>query len=151
MKLNTNRLILVIDGFGHGGIQQVYKVLIREYSKVYDLVFLIIIDSNISDLKIEKISNLKIIRLESKKLIDRKNKLELTRDKLSVEVKSLRNDFKTKNNDLKLYNSNLESINKNKLIDADIDMENTKINVCEHQIEELNKKVEDLQNQLNTK
>lgn len=87
---------------------------------------------------------------ESKKLIDRKNKLELTRDKLSVEVKSLRNDFKTKNNDLKLYNSNLESINKNKLIDADIDMENTKINVCEHQIEELNKKVEKVRYDVNT-
>jgi glycosyltransferase involved in cell wall biosynthesis len=76
MKINTNRIILVIDGFGHGGIQQVYKVLIREYCKVFDFVFLIIIDSNISDLKIEKIFNLKIIRLESKKLIDFNNFFE---------------------------------------------------------------------------
>jgi len=87
---------------------------------------------------------------EAKKLIDTKNKLELTRDKLSVEVKSLRNDFKTKNNDLKLYNSNLESINKNKLIDGDIDMVITKIKVCEHQIEELNKKVEKVRHDVNT-
>ncbi len=78
---------------------------------------------------------------ETKKLIDKKNKLELNRDKIVVELESLRNKLKSKNNDLKKYNENLESINKNKLIDADVDMLNTKIKTYEHKIEELNKKI----------
>ena len=82
---------------------------------------------------------------ETKKLIDKKNKLELNRDKLMVELESLRNKLKTKNNDLKKYQENIESINKNKLIDADVEMLNTKIKVSEHKIDDLNRKIQSTQ------
>jgi glycosyltransferase involved in cell wall biosynthesis len=63
-------IILIIDGFGHGGIQQAYKVLIQEFSKSFESVHLVILDSNSNEIEIDKTINLRISRLESKKLMD---------------------------------------------------------------------------------
>ena len=66
-----------------------------------------------------------------KKKIENKNALELKRDRLSVEIDSLRNDIRDKKQDLKKYQSNLESIEKNKAIDIDISLIDTKLIVSE--------------------
>jgi glycosyltransferase involved in cell wall biosynthesis len=63
-------ILLVIDGFGHGGIQQAYKILIKEFSKNFNRVFLIIIESGMYELDIEMEKNLTVVRLKSKKLFD---------------------------------------------------------------------------------
>lgn len=79
---------------------------------------------------------------EIKNLVDKKNKLELSKDKLEVEIASLRNTLKSKQDDLKKYNDNLVSIKKNEEIDIEIYKINTKIAVCEHQKEELTNKIQ---------
>tara|TARA_R110000803_G_scaffold74903_3_gene139051 strand:+ start:38364 stop:40745 length:2382 start_codon:yes stop_codon:yes gene_type:complete len=66
-----------------------------------------------------------------KKKIENKNALELKRDRLSVEIDSLRNEIRDKRQDLKKYQNNLESIEKNKAIDIDISLIDTKLIVSE--------------------
>lgn len=66
-------ILLVIDSFGHGGIQQAYKILINEFNKTYSRVFLIIIESGAQELDIDPEKNLTVVRLKSKKLFDIKN------------------------------------------------------------------------------
>jgi len=66
-------IMLVIDGFGHGGIQQAYKILINEFSKKFSRVFLIIIESGSYELDVNSDRNLTVVRLNSKKLFDIKN------------------------------------------------------------------------------
>jgi glycosyltransferase involved in cell wall biosynthesis len=65
-----NNILLVIDGFGQGGIQQAYKVLIDEYCKIFDKVYLIVIQSSPSELQVPDISNLRTVRLQSWGLLD---------------------------------------------------------------------------------
>jgi DNA repair exonuclease SbcCD ATPase subunit len=79
---------------------------------------------------------------DTKSLVDKKNKLELSKDKLEVEIGSLRNTLKTKQDDLKKYNDNIASIKKNEDIDIQITKIGTKIAVCEHQKEDLSKKIQ---------
>lgn len=76
------------------------------------------------ELELGKLSNVK-------KQIENKNKLELKKDRLGVEIESLRNQIKDKKTDLKKYKDNLESIEKNKKIDADISLIDTKMVVSE--------------------
>ena len=68
---------------------------------------------------------------EVKGKIERKNTLELKRDRLGVEVDSLRIEIKGKQDDLKKYKENLESIENNKKIDIDISLIDTKMVVSE--------------------
>jgi len=56
-----------------------------------------------------------------KEVIDNKNKLELSRDRLSVEIGSLRNDVVSKMNELKKYKLNAEAIELNKRIDGEVE------------------------------
>jgi DNA repair exonuclease SbcCD ATPase subunit len=65
-----------------------------------------------------------------KKLIDTKNSIELQKEKAQVEIDSLRNKIKSKQLDLKSYESNVESIKKNREIDIEISLLNTKITVA---------------------
>jgi len=69
---------------------------------------------------------------DTKKLIDTKNSLELKRDRLSVDIDSLRNEIKDKRLDLKKYKDNLDSIENNKKIDIDISLIDTKIVISEN-------------------
>ena len=80
-----------------------------------------------------KTVNTELLKLsDTKKLIDTKNSLELKRDRLSVDIDSLRNEIKDKRLDLKKYKDNLESIEKNKKIDIDISLIDTKIVISEN-------------------
>lgn len=74
---NYKNILLVIDSFSHGGIQQVYKVLIDEYVKMFDSVTLIIIQGSISDLKYKNYPNLIVKKLNAKSFLDLKNILRL--------------------------------------------------------------------------
>ena len=64
---------------------------------------------------------------KTKTLIDDKNKLELSKDRIEVEIGGLRNTVGTKINDLKKYKLNLEAIELNKRVDSEI--ENVKTNL----------------------
>jgi glycosyltransferase involved in cell wall biosynthesis len=66
-------IMLVIDGFGQGGIQQAYKVLIREYCRNFERVYLVILQSSELELKIENFPNFEVLRVDSRKLIDISN------------------------------------------------------------------------------
>jgi DNA repair exonuclease SbcCD ATPase subunit len=64
--------------------------------------------------------------------VDVKNRLELDKDRLEVEIGSLRNQVVAKMNDLKKYNLNLEAIEHNKRIDIAVSKVKTDISVEEH-------------------
>ena len=78
-------------------------------------------------LKIKDIDEELEILNKTKLLIDDKNKLELGKDRLEVEIGGLRNTVGSKINDLKKYKLNLEAIELNKKVDSEI--ENVKTNL----------------------
>ena len=90
---------------------------------------------------------------EVKVKVDRKNRLELDRDRLEVEIGSLRNKVVEKMNDLKKYNLNLEAIEHNKRIDAEVSKIKTNISVLNHTKDETITRIErvtnDIQNHKN--
>ena len=85
----------------------------------------------------------KLLALDNtKKLSDEKNRVELARDKSEVEIGALRNKLIEKRNDLKKYESNQISIELNKRIDSEVDMVKTKLNVSNHEKDDLNSKLQ---------
>jgi hypothetical protein len=66
-----------------------------------------------------------------KSKIDIKNRLELDKDRLEVEIGSLRNEVVAKMNDLKKYNLNLEAIEHNKNVEIMVSRVKTEIIVYE--------------------
>jgi DNA repair exonuclease SbcCD ATPase subunit len=82
---------------------------------------------------------------EIKKSVDEKNKLELAKDRLEVEIGSLRNKIVEKKNELKKYKLNLDAIELNKKIDIEITNIKTKISVLEHTKDDTITKIERLQ------
>jgi len=69
---------------------------------------------------------------EIKIKIDVKNRLELDKDRVEVEIGGLRNQVLAKMNDLKKYNLNLEAIEHNKRVDIAVSKVKTDISVHEH-------------------
>jgi glycosyltransferase involved in cell wall biosynthesis len=65
-------IVLIIDGFKQGGTQQVYIMLLKEYTSMFKSVTLIILESTEFDLNIPKFINLNVIYLNSNKLLDLK-------------------------------------------------------------------------------
>lgn len=78
---------------------------------------------------------------EIKTQVDNKNKLELTKDKLEVEMASLRDEIKLKKVDLAKYKQNETSITHNIEVDTQISAVKTDIIVKERERDELNKKI----------
>jgi hypothetical protein len=68
--VKNKNIVLLIDGFSHGGIQQAYLLLINEYLSLFNSVILVVANQASSDLIIPKSSKLKVINLNSNKLID---------------------------------------------------------------------------------
>jgi DNA repair exonuclease SbcCD ATPase subunit len=85
---------------------------------------------------------------EIKKSVDDKNKLELAKDRLEVEIGSLRNKIVEKKNELKKYKLNLDAIELNKKIDIEITNIKTKIAVCEHTKDDTITKIERVQTEI---
>ena len=87
---------------------------------------------------------------QTKIKIDQKNKIELEKDRLEVEVGSLRNKFTEKNNDLKKYNLNIKSIEHNKNVDVLISKIKTDLSVQEYSKEDTIVKIERVINDIKT-
>lgn len=85
---------------------------------------------------------------EIKGKIDIKNKLELDKDRVEVEIGALRNQVVSKMNDLKKYNLNLEAIEHNKRIDIAVSKVKTDLSVEEHTKDEVLTKIERVSNEL---
>lgn len=73
--------------------------------------------------------------------INRKNTLEISVDKLDVQIGSMRNDLVSINNLLKEYNNNKEAIDSNKKIDNEVEQVKTKITVQQHNKDSANDKI----------
>lgn len=71
--------MLTLDGFGQGGIQQAYKILMGKYSEMFDEVCLLIMQSSENELPIEEFENSSILRVEGKRLLDWKSFLRFRR------------------------------------------------------------------------
>lgn len=88
---------------------------------------LTILNGEIADLN-EDLADLNKIKAN----VDVKNRLELDKDRLEVEIGGLRNQVLAKMNDLKKYNLNLEAIEHNKRVDIAVTKVKTDISVHEH-------------------
>lgn len=90
-----------------------------------------------------------LVSLNKVKLeIDKKNKLELSKDRLDVEIGALRNIVVSKLNDLKKYNLNLEAIEHNKRIDIAVSKIKTDIIVLERSKDDTITKIERLSSEI---
>ena len=85
---------------------------------------------------IEKLTSLNLTKVS----IDRKNQLELNRDKTDVELGSLRNVYTQINTKITNYTKNKEAIDNNKAIDIEVSNVKTKIKVAETTRENINEK-----------
>tara|TARA_R110002050_G_scaffold34397_1_gene86758 strand:+ start:1 stop:2139 length:2139 start_codon:yes stop_codon:yes gene_type:complete len=79
---------------------------------------------------------------DSKDKVNLKNQLELKKDRISVELESLRTDLRLKRLDLTKYQENIDGIEKNRDIDSQISIVDTKIRVNEHESGLLNKELQ---------
>jgi DNA repair exonuclease SbcCD ATPase subunit len=86
---------------------------------------------------------------ETKTKLDKKNRLELDRDRLEVEIGSLRNKVVEKMNDLKKYNLNLEAIEYNKNIDIQVTKVKTNLSVLNHTKDDTIARIERVSNDIN--
>lgn len=94
----------------------------------------------------EELDNLNKIKAS----VDVKNRLELDRDRLEVEVGSLRNQVVGKMNDLKKYNLNLASIEHNKRVEIALSKVKTDITVLEVAKDRLITNLERVSNDIKT-
>jgi len=85
----------------------------------------------------QKLDNIKIDR----ELVNKRNKLELEKDKAEVEIGSLRNKITSLKLDLGKYKSNEDAIKKNLIIDSDISAVKTEIVVANRNKEDILKKI----------
>lgn len=136
-EAEVTRLKTVIKGLIEGGICQSCKRKLDDVDNSKHILThennILLLDNEIGELtgKIT-ISNNKIVELnKTKTQIDKKNRLELDKDRTEVEIGSLRNKVIGKMNDLKKYTLNLEAIELNKKIDIEVSKIKTNIAVCE--------------------
>ncbi len=92
----------------------------------------------------EELSLLENVKIK----IDKKNRMELDKDRLEVEIGGLRNQLTLKMADLKKYNSNLESIERNRQIDVQVSKIKTDISVEEYSKTDIITKIERNSNDL---
>ena len=147
----VERLELVVEGLVAGGICQSCN---RKLDDVDNTEHIAKHELDIEKLKKEstKLSNaIKTINTEldvlneTKVLIDDKNKHELNRDRLEVQIGSLKNDIVSKRNDLKKYKLNLDAIELNKKIDIEVSRVKTDISVLEYSKDDAIAKIERVQ------
>lgn len=92
----------------------------------------------------EKIS----ILVETKEKSDKKDKLGLVRDRLEIEMESLRVDIKENKGILKVYNKNIESIESNRNVESKILGYNQLLTNLNLERDEINKTITDLENEI---
>ena len=148
LESEIKRLKRVVEGLIAGGIcQSCNRKLdnvdntehINKHNKEIELngQNLLVTVEKINELNV-RLSELNEVKVKA----DQKNRFELDRDRLEVEIGSLRNKVVAKMNDLKKYNLNLEAIEHNKRIDIAVSKVKTDIAVCEHTKEDTITKIE---------
>ena len=80
--------------------------------------------------------------VETKVKVDSKDKLEVEKDRVELDIDTLRSKIKSKKDDLKKYEANLDGIEFNKDIDTKIELIKSKLSVCDHTKTELTQKIE---------
>jgi len=88
------------------------------------------------------------ILVETKEKSDKKDKLGLVRDRLEIEMESLRVDIKEKKGILKVYNKNIESIESNRNVESKILGYNQLLTNLNLERDEINKTITDLENEI---
>lgn len=137
-EAEVNRLKKVIDDLIAGGIcQSCHRKLddvdntehIERHTKEIEEL-----TNNLLDLSNVLMSaNEELLSLQETKLkVDKKNRMELDKDRIDVEIGGLRNQVVAKMADLKKYNTNLDAIEHNKQIDIQVSKVKTDISVEEH-------------------
>ena len=124
-----NRKLDTVDNTEH--IEK-HKQLLEQYRK--DLIFLKGLDATLST----ALAEIGVY----KKQVDKRNKLELDKDRFEVEVGALRNSIVSKMNDLKQYKLNQNAIESNRNIDAEVSIVKTKLVVAHRTKDELTSKIE---------
>ena len=151
----VERLELVVEGLVAGGICQSCN---RKLDDVDNTEHISKHELDIEKLKKESLELTNIIKTinteldvlnETKVLIDDKNKHELNRDRLEVQIGSLKNDIVSKRNDLKKYKLNLDAIELNKKIDIEVSRVKTDISVLEYSKDDAIAKIERVQTDIN--
>jgi DNA repair exonuclease SbcCD ATPase subunit len=143
-----NRLKKVIEDLIAGGICQACNraldnidntAHIAEHNKTIKILE---DESLVTQGKIDKL----VIEINSlnelKEKVDSRQKFELNKDRLEIEVESLRTLIKSKQEDQKKYTNNLDAIESNKDIDTKVDLIKTKLSVCDHTKTEITQKIE---------
>ena len=88
------------------------------------------------------------ILVETKEKSDKKDKLGLVRDRLEIEMESLRVDIKEKKGILKMYQKNIKSIESNREVDSKILGYNQLLTNLNLERDEINKTITDLENEI---
>ena len=148
------RIATVIDGLVAGGICQSCNRKLddvdntehiekhkAESKKLSDEVASLNIDITDINTELETLN-------ETKLTIDKKNKLELDKDRIEVEIGKLRNDYVSKSSDIKKYNLNIKAIEFNEKMDIEISMVKTNISVQEFSKDDTTLKIERVKNDI---
>lgn len=85
---------------------------------------------------------------DAKKFVDEKNKLELDKDRIEVEIGSLRNKILAKKNDLKKYKLDEEAVEFNRSIDAEVNLIKTKLSVSNYTKDDTISKIEKVKQEI---
>lgn len=124
-----NRKLDTVDNTEH--IEKHKTMLVTLMAELETLEALqIVTESTLAEINVTKLQ------------VDKKNKLELDKDRLDVEVGSLRNMITTKMNDLKQYKANQNAIEFNIEIDSKVSMVKTNLIVAHRVKDDLNTKIE---------
>ena len=116
---------------------------INEYKNKIKETNLLINKHNVELKKInDSISKIK----ENREIVDRRNRLELEKDKAEVEIGSLRNKMVSKKADLKKYKANKDAIKINIEIDSDISSVKTDIIIQDKKKTDLNQEIFTIKN-----
>jgi chromosome segregation ATPase len=108
-------------------------------------------NSEISAMETEKVEKTAEIAsfTEIKESLNRKQRLELERDRLNVKLDDLRNKVKESKNLKAEYEANLKAIEFNKKVDSSVSLTTSNIQVVRHEHDELIKKIENIKNEIN--
>jgi DNA repair exonuclease SbcCD ATPase subunit len=121
-------------------------------AKIKELVDLIAdTEDSIADMEAQKTAySLEIASFaEVKESLNRKQRLELERDRLNVKLDELRNKVKESKNLKAEYEANLKAIEFNKKVDSSVSLTTANIQVARHEHDELIKKIENIKNEIN--
>lgn len=78
-SVDNKEITLIVDGFGSGGIQQAYIVLINEYQRSYEHVNLIILATSSKEIPISNTPKLTVFRLNARNFFDLKTFCKFSR------------------------------------------------------------------------